>query len=44
MPDFNARGFANAYVADLQSALTNLDMDAIDDFVAAVEQGRAGRT
>jgi D-sedoheptulose 7-phosphate isomerase len=37
MPDFNARGFANAYVADLQSALTNLDMDAIDDFVAAVE-------
>jgi len=37
MQEFNARTFANAYIADLQRALANLDMDAIDAFVSAVE-------
>ncbi len=37
MQEFNARAFANAYIDDLQNALSNLDFDAIDAFVAAVE-------
>ena len=37
MQEFNARTFANAYIDDLQNALSNLDLDAVDAFVAAVE-------
>ncbi len=37
MQEFNSRAFANAYIDDLQNALSNLDLDAIDAFVAAVE-------